>query len=208
MLKKSDTRVKLIESALDLIYQRSYVDVGIQSLCERAGVRKGNFYYYFDSKQDLLVQALDCRAQALKTMLAPVFDKNAPASKRIERLFEKIYLDQKTYQDKTGRVRGCFFGNLALELSTQDERIRRRVDNILKDLVKLVEETLRELVDTGELPEIDTASSAQAIVAFLEGVILFAKLRNDPGLILSLAKTATSIIVPQDAQLENLVGVN
>ncbi|MCI0654786.1 MAG: TetR/AcrR family transcriptional regulator, partial [Methylococcaceae bacterium] len=190
MPQKNDTRVKLIESALDLIYERSYVDVGIQSLCERAGVKKGNFYYYFDSKQDLLVQALDFRAQALKTILAPVFDKNVPASKRIEALFEKIYLDQKAYQEETGHVRGCFFGNLALELSTQDERIRQRVENILKGLVKLVEETLQELVDTGELEEIDTASSAQAVVAFLEGVILFAKLRNDPGLILSLAKTA------------------
>ncbi|MGH8552302.1 MAG: TetR/AcrR family transcriptional regulator [Methylococcales bacterium] len=207
MAKKDDTRVKLIESALDLIYQRSYVDVGIQSLCERAGVKKGNFYYYFHSKQDLLVQALDCRAQELKTILTPVFDKSVPPSKRIERLFEELYQEQKAYQDKSGRVRGCFFGNLALELSTQDERIRRRVDNLLKVLVKLVEETLNELVDTGELAEIDAASSAQAIVAFLEGVILFAKLRNDPELILSLAKTAKSIVVPRGEQLEDIEGV-
>ncbi len=208
MPKKNDTQAKLIESALDLIYQRSYVDVGVQSLCEHAGVKKGNFYYYFASKQDLLVQALDCRAQALKTMLAPVFDKSVPASKRIEHLFEKIYLDQKAYYDKTGFVRGCFFGNLALELSTQDELIRRRVDNILKGLVKLVAETLQELVDAGELAGIDTAWSAQAIVAFLEGVILFAKLRNDPGLILSMANTAKSIVAPQNEPLQNRVGLN
>ncbi|MGH8557149.1 MAG: TetR family transcriptional regulator C-terminal domain-containing protein, partial [Methylococcales bacterium] len=92
-------------------------------------------------------------------------------------------------------------------LSTQDERIRTRVDNLLKVLVKLVEETLNELVDAGELAEIDTASSAQAIVAFLEGVILFAKLRNDPELILSLAKTAKSIAVPLDEQPENFDGM-
>lgn len=183
---------------MELIYQRSYADVGVQALCERAGVKKGNFYYYFDSKQDLLVQALEMRAQELKMMLAPVFDKNVPASHRIERLFTQIYVDQKTYQNKTGLVRGCFFGNLALELSTQDERIRKRVEAIMQSLVTLVEETLKELISARELPEIDTAASAQAVVAFLEGVILFAKLRNDPEVILSLAKVAKSIAIRRD----------
>ncbi|MGH8550022.1 MAG: TetR/AcrR family transcriptional regulator [Methylococcales bacterium] len=108
----------MVASALELIYQRSYADVGVQSLCERAWVKKGNFYYYFDSKQDILVQALERRADDLKKMLAPVFDKNVPASNRIERLFEQTYRDQKSSQNETGRVRGCFFGNMALELST------------------------------------------------------------------------------------------
>ncbi|MGH8547441.1 MAG: TetR/AcrR family transcriptional regulator [Methylococcales bacterium] len=203
MPKTSDARNRLIASALELIYQRSYADVGVQSLCKHAGIKKGNFYYYFASKQDLLVQALEGRAEELKRMLAPVFDKNVPASNRIESLFEQIYLDQKSYQNKTGRVRGCFFGNMALELSTQDERVRKRVDAILQALVTLVEETLQELVENGELPEIDTASSAQAVVAFLEGVILFAKLRNDPELILSLAKVAKSIAILHDEQCQS-----
>jgi TetR/AcrR family transcriptional regulator, transcriptional repressor for nem operon len=203
MARINDTREKLIESALELIYQRSYVDVGIQSLCERAGVKKGNFYYYFDSKQDLLVQALDCRAQKLQQLLGPVFDPNVPASNRIERLFEQIYLDQKAYYDRTGKVRGCFFGNLALELSTVDERVRKRVDGILRNLVHLVEETLEEIMDTGKSAKIDAASAAQAIVAFLEGVILFAKLRNDPELILSMAKTASSMALSSAKAREN-----
>ena len=204
MPRVNDTRLKVIESALELIYDRSYADVGIQSLCERAGIRKGNFYYYFDSKQDLLVQALEYRTQELNDLLAPVFNKSVPASGRIERLFERIYEDQKSYKNRTGKVRGCFFGNLALELSTQDELIRKRVDNIMKALTQKVEDTLKEQVTSGELPQIDTASSAQAVIAFLEGVILFAKLRNDPELILSMAKNARSLAIALEEPRDKL----
>ncbi|MCI0732400.1 MAG: TetR/AcrR family transcriptional regulator [Methylococcaceae bacterium] len=203
MPRTSDARERLIASALELIYQRSYAEVGVQSLCERAGVKKGNFYYYFDSKQDLLVQALEMRSQELRRMLAPVFDKDVPASSRIETMFKQIYFDQKSYKNKTGQVRGCLFGNLALELSTRDERIRKRVDAIMQALMELVEETLKELIRTGELPEIDTTASAQAVVAFLEGVILFAKLRNDPELILTLAKVAKSITLAHHEQSQS-----
>ncbi|MGH8550023.1 MAG: hypothetical protein ACRERU_15755 [Methylococcales bacterium] len=61
----------------------------------------------------------------------------------------------------------------------------------------------KELVENGELPEIDTASSAQAVVALLEGGILFAKLRNDPELILTLAKVAKSIAIRHDDESQN-----
>jgi TetR/AcrR family transcriptional repressor of nem operon len=59
MDSRTDTRQRLIDSARDLIYARSYSDVGVQEICDRAGVRKGSFYHFFPSKRDLTLAVLD-----------------------------------------------------------------------------------------------------------------------------------------------------
>ena len=59
MGRKSDAKERLIQAAMDLFYTRSYADVGVQELCKAAGVKKGSFYHFFETKQDLVLAALD-----------------------------------------------------------------------------------------------------------------------------------------------------
>ena len=59
MPQVSHAKEKLLDSALDLMYARSYRDVGVQEICEHAGVKKGSFYHFFPSKRDLTLAALD-----------------------------------------------------------------------------------------------------------------------------------------------------
>ena len=59
MGRKSNAKERLINSAIELIGTRSYNSVGVQEICEHAGVKKGSFYHFFPSKSDLTVAALD-----------------------------------------------------------------------------------------------------------------------------------------------------
>jgi len=47
-------------------------------------------------------------------------------------------------------------------------------------------ETLDEAVELGLIPPLDTSVTAQGMLAFLEGVILLAKARNDPEVVRTL----------------------
>lgn len=49
-----DNRNKILECALDLFYQKGYDAVGIQEICQMAGVTKPTLYHYFGSKYGLL----------------------------------------------------------------------------------------------------------------------------------------------------------
>ena len=58
MGRTSDAKERLLEAALDLIWKRSYGVLTIDAICEKAGVKKGSFYYFFDSKSELATAAL------------------------------------------------------------------------------------------------------------------------------------------------------
>jgi len=67
MGRVSDARQRLLDATIDLIWQNSYGAVTVDDICERAGVKKGSFYYFFPSKTDLVVAAaLSGRAVNIK----------------------------------------------------------------------------------------------------------------------------------------------
>ena len=196
----SDAKDKLLNSALDLIYARSYAAVGVQELCEHAGVKKGSFYHFFPSKRDLTLAALDRQWETIRrTVLEPAFSKDLPPLKRIARCFDRLFDLQCGVKERTGHVHGCPFGNLALELSTQDGVIRRKVDRIFGELAAYFEQALREAAAAGEIPDQDVGTTAQTLVAYMEGVILLAKTRNDLNLIKRLRRGVLQRLIGSQA---------
>jgi len=189
MGQASNAKEKLLGSALALMYARSYGDVGVQEICEHAGVKKGSFYHFFPSKRDLTLAAIDhqwtgVRQELVKEVLAGT---NSPL-KRVERCLELFYETQCGVKAQTGHVMGCPFGNLAIELSTQDEYIRKKIESIFQELAGYLERTLEDAVAVGEAPKQDVHTTAQALVAFIQGVLLLAKSQNDPEVIDRLGK--------------------
>ncbi len=194
MGRTSDARNRLIKSAIELLHARSYGDVGVSELCEHAGVKKGSFYHFFPSKRDLALAALDDLAvYYARVLYEPAFADDLPPLERIQRLFDLVYEYHSSLKEVAGRMEGCHFGNLALELSTQDEMIRQKIKQIFEAGVSLFENALQDAVASGDLPEIDTSIAAHALQAYLEGVILLAKTWNDPEIIRRLAQGAVQL---------------
>jgi TetR/AcrR family transcriptional repressor of nem operon len=104
-----------------------------------------------------------------------------------------VYADQKAMGEKNGALPGCPFGNLASEMSTQDEAIRARLEVIFQLLRKPFEDNLQAALDAGELAELDVKKTAEAMIAYMEGVVLMAKTQNDPELILRLGEGLTRL---------------
>jgi TetR/AcrR family transcriptional regulator len=70
MIPAADTRANLLESALNLFAAYGYDGVGVQQICEAAGVTKPTLYHYFGSKRGLLETLMDARLGALHAALA------------------------------------------------------------------------------------------------------------------------------------------
>ncbi|MEE9230845.1 MAG: helix-turn-helix domain-containing protein, partial [Acidobacteriota bacterium] len=79
----SGAREQLIGSAKQLMAERGFTAVGINEICERAGVKKGSFYYFFPSKRDLAIEAIDSHWQDHDERLARTLEGDAPPLERI-----------------------------------------------------------------------------------------------------------------------------
>lgn len=190
MGRTSDTKDKLIDSALELIGGRSYNTVGVQELCESAGVKKGSFYHFFPSKRDLTLEVLDEMWKQFKTqMLDPVAQSDLSAMDKFNALLTRAYEQHNSSKKCTGAMTGCCLGNLALELSTQDEVIRQKIEHIFKEWAKYFEGLVDEAISEGSLPEdTDPAATSKAMLAYIEGISLLGKTFNEPELIRRLGE--------------------
>ncbi|MEW8191544.1 MAG: TetR/AcrR family transcriptional regulator [Candidatus Thiodiazotropha endolucinida] len=189
-----DTKERILATARDLFHGRSYADVGIKEICTLAKVQKGSFYHFFPSKRDLAMAVIDSMADDwAHGFVAEAFDEALPPLERLDYMVDAVYFWQKAAKNLEGRMPGCLFGNLALEISTRDEVIRARINAVFNKASARFHQALEEAVENGEIPPLDTEATATAMLAYLEGVILLAKTRNDPDVVRSLGPAIKSI---------------
>ncbi len=190
----ADTKSRILTTARELFHGRSYADVGIKEICTLAKVQKGSFYHFFPSKQDLVMAVIDDMADDwARGFVAEAFDEALPPIERLEYMVDAIYYWQKAAKNLEGRMPGCLFGNLALEVSTRDEVIRARLNAVFTNASARFHEALEQAVEEGAIRPLDSAATATAMLAYLEGVILLAKTRNDPEVVRELGPALKSI---------------
>ncbi|MFI8230325.1 TetR/AcrR family transcriptional regulator [Streptomyces sp. NPDC085900] len=181
MGRTSDAKQKILGAARSLIEGRGYSALGVAEICKAAGVPKGSFYYFFESKEALALAVVDEHWAAQKRDWTRALGGDAEPLRRLRRLFEETEAGQRAVQEGCGTVSGCLFGNLTLELSNQTEAVRERLQEIFEAQIDMVEAVIAEARERGETTATDTRAAARAVVAQLEGQVMFAKLYNDTG---------------------------
>lgn len=200
MNASTDTRARILESARDLIYARSYADVGVAEICKQAGVQKGSFYHFFPSKQDLALAIIDEAFTELDAeILRKAFFADIPPMERLRKLAQLMAGHQEVMKEATGHMPGCPFGNLAVELSTQDEAIRHKTHHVFCNMEAYIKQTLEEARTNEDIGAVDIEATAQAMLGYLEGIMLLAKTRNEPELMRRLGPAVADIRILQQA---------
>lgn len=189
-MRDTTTKDRLIESAAQVLHQRSYGSVGVDELCERAGVRKGSFYHFFNSKRDLALAVLEAHWDGFERQgLRPAREAERPLD-RIAMVFEYAVTTLERARKNVGCVLGCPFGNLAVELSNIEPEIRAKIAEIFARLARFFEDALAAAVVAGDIGEIDVTRAASALVAYYEGIILLGKTSGETQVMRALAPGA------------------
>jgi TetR/AcrR family transcriptional repressor of nem operon len=176
--KGAATRDQILNAAARLIHVQGYQSTSLDDVLRESGVGKGNFYYYFKSKEDLGYAIIDRITQAfVERSLGPAFaDTDADPVTQIHAFLDRV-LDAQRLRKCVG---GCVMGNLASELSDVHEGFRLRLASIF-DLWRV---HLAEAVSRGQArgrlrADVDASRVAQFLVAGLEGSILLSKVTKD-----------------------------
>jgi len=186
MGRTSDARERLLQAALDLIWTHSFSSVGVEQICEQAGVRKGSFYHFFPSKTDLALATYNDHWTSIQPQFDAIFSPLVRPLDRIDRWCEALYQHQKALFDRLGCVCGCPYVNVGTELGTQDARIRRLIQQIFDRAQCYLESAVRDLGLAGIKAEEDIRATARAIHSCELGVLVRAKVANDPEILREL----------------------
>ncbi len=197
MGRTSDAKNRLIATAQNLFWERSYRNVGVNEICEQAGVKPGSFYYFFPSKNALALEALEDGWQQFQShALEPAFAMNVAPLDRITKLFQIIYDDHSAMQEQNKRILGCLFGSFVGELGEQDELIRQRIETVFTEIRKYFESALEDAIALGlvNIEFEDVPTCAEALLAFYEGALLIARAKNDAEIIRELTPHALKLL--------------
>lgn len=162
---KGDTqRQRIIEAAYDLFYRKGFNQTSFSDIAHAADFPRGNFYYYFKSKDDLLREVMRFRIQALKDMVAQ-WDQGSddPA----QRLMFVADMMEATKQDVMRY--GCPLGTLTAELGKTQKALQDEAVQMLDTIVSWAERQLIELGYGDQAPIL-----AMHLMARLQGITMMA----------------------------------
>jgi AcrR family transcriptional regulator len=172
MTSKSDlTKQRIVHAANQLFYRKGFNRTSFSDVVAEADVPRGNIYYYFKSKEEILQAVIRYRLDTISGMLAE-WDKNiAEPQKRLERFVRIMY-------DSTPALlrSGCPMGSLAMEFA-KDELELKVQSKMLFDVFQRW--LANQFSDMGYAEEAHDLSLQ--LLARGQGLIVVAQVYQDPG---------------------------
>jgi len=139
--ESKSTRDRLVQSALYLFWLQGYTATGVAQILERANAKAGSFYYFFKTKEELLLAVLDLYVQSLQPVVVQ------PVLSEIEDPLGRVFGILEFYRRNliaTGCTYGCPIGRLALEIPEEQTRIHKRLADNFDGWTAAVEKCLQD----------------------------------------------------------------
>ncbi|WP_299226641.1 TetR/AcrR family transcriptional regulator [uncultured Psychroserpens sp.] len=153
----------LLEKGIELLWSKGYNATSVNDIVKIAGIPKGSFYFYFESKEDFAVKAIEKYFEGHFTPAQEILkDKTVSPKQRLINFHEFRYNILKHDMDCK---MGCMACNLGSEMAEHSELIRTSILNKEQQIIALITETIQEAQDYGE---IDNSMDAKDIATFIE----------------------------------------
>jgi TetR/AcrR family transcriptional repressor of nem operon len=172
-MSKETTKAALLDAGKRVFLEKGYNHAGIEAILQEAGVPKGSFYYYFDSKEDFGLQVLNRFADVYRAEIQRhLGDTSVSPLDRLRR-----YVDAACERIESQSCRnGCLVGNLSQEMAAQSEVFRTRLEEIFEEWVDCYARCLQDAQRSGEIsPDLDARKLAEFWLSSWQGAILRAK---------------------------------
>jgi len=171
----SSSRQKIITAARRTFYERGYEDTSFADLAEVSGVPKGNFYYHFKSKAELLATVLRARVESVEGALQSWSTSIPMPQERLRRFVRMLT------SEKEDLVRfGCPMGSLLMELGKKRQPELHEQARTLLDIY--VGWAAGQFTELGQKPKASRIL-AERLLSRCQGVVLIAHAYGDTQLL-------------------------
>lgn len=138
--KGEGNRQRIIDAADNLFYMRGYNQTSFQDISDATGIPRGNFYYYFKTKDEILEAVVNSRIADITAMLIQCETETRDPRERL-----LMFSNMLDYKRDDVIEAGCPIGSLSSELakdSTELHGLSRKAFTLLRNWIKQQFETL------------------------------------------------------------------
>lgn len=180
--RKEQTHDRIVGVAARAIRRSGYHGVGVADIMKEAGLTHGGFYAHFESRDALMVEAMQRAARDAGAALAELLAaREAAGESRFKALVEG-YLADEQLEDVEG---GCIVAALCSEMPRLQNELREAARRRVLALVGAVR---------GALPDEANAGSAEAVAATMVGAMQLARTLGDEAGRTLLARTRQTLL--------------
>lgn len=147
----SDTRQQILTTAQNIILGKGFAAVGLNEILKTAGVPKGSFYHYFESKEHFGTSMLENYFDQYMVILDEQL--KADGSPAVERLI-RYFSNWKTTQCNDTTTDKCMVVKLSGEVTDLSESMRLVLKQGTQRVTMRLAECVQEAIDNHEI-EID-----------------------------------------------------
>ena len=190
----SNMKERLTDVAIEMMWENGYGATSVDAICDRAGAKKGSFYYFFKSKSELAAAALEAEWSKNRAHMDSVFSPTVPPIERFQRYFDFVHDSLAARQQQCGSILGCPMLSIGSEITTQDQVVRETVDRILDQKMNYFVSAIRDAHSEGLIEAPDPQAKARALFACYHGILAQARIQNDLDLVREFKSIAMEIL--------------
>src|SRR6202011_5209068 len=180
--QKARTHKRIVKLASKRFREEGLAGIGIAELMKEAGLTVGGFYKHFDSRDDLVAEAVNSAFGGWKRRVDAAKSGGPPVS------YEKLIDDYLSEAHRDNPGAGCAFSALAPEIARSDKRTRAVASEQVRNDIQLI---------TTLLPGRDKRTArSRAILTFsaLVGAMSLARAVSDKALSREILKTVADLL--------------
>jgi AcrR family transcriptional regulator len=172
MVRRTDTRQRMLDTAADLFHSQGYHATGLTQLITAGGAPKGSLYFHFPGgKEQLAAEAVRHSSERTGALLEAILRDAPDAVTAIDRTVEALasFLTESDFQ------RGCPLATVALDAAAESEPIREACAAGYSSW----HEVLAAYFAGQQLSAERSDELATVVLAAIEGGLLLARTRRD-----------------------------
>lgn len=187
--RTSATRARLIEATLDILLAKGYAAATTVDIAARAGLTRGALAHHFESKEELVVEAVDHLLKSTTGEIGAYASQVGKGSLSISDFLDRLWII----------FSGPFF-MVALEHITaarHSDFLKKKMVERAREFHKSLDEIWREFFSGSELGSAEVETTLNATLCLLRGMGVQTVLRSDPVYYRGLLRFWKSTLISQ-----------
>lgn len=170
MARRNDKRERLVDAADQLFHQQGVSNTTLANIAALANVPLGNVYYYFKSKDSIILAVIERRKKLLNGLFT---EWNAIDD--IKTRLNSLVQYSGTQAEESAKF-GDSLGSLCQELGKQGGTIGQAASQLMGDIIVWCEKQFEAMGKSGE----EASKLALNLVSSLQGISLITLTFKDP----------------------------